>query len=104
MTKEQFIRNNRGIDNGVDLPTDFLSALYDKIVGEEIRLSGGVQDGASPLADHLPPGKMQMVRTKKSRLKRTPAQPPQPLPGLSDILRRMRETFGGRAFIFNSPV
>jgi brefeldin A-inhibited guanine nucleotide-exchange protein len=36
MTKDQFIRNMRGIDNGKDLPQSQLSGLYDRIVAEEI--------------------------------------------------------------------
>lgn len=38
MTLDQFIRNNRGIDNGHDLPASFLSALYADIVADEIKL------------------------------------------------------------------
>ena len=32
MTKEQFIRNNRGIDNGRDVPRLVLEMLYDDIL------------------------------------------------------------------------
>jgi len=28
MTKEEFIKNNKGIDNGNDLPTDYLSVCF----------------------------------------------------------------------------
>jgi len=38
MTKVQFIGNNRGINEGADLPADFLSALYDRIIEDEIKL------------------------------------------------------------------
>ncbi|XP_073119296.1 brefeldin A-inhibited guanine nucleotide-exchange protein 1-like [Henckelia pumila] len=38
MTKADFIRNNRGIDNGKDLAEDYLGALYDQIVKNEIRM------------------------------------------------------------------
>jgi len=38
MTKEEWYRNNRGIDEGRDLPQEFLSQLYDRIVGEEIMM------------------------------------------------------------------
>jgi brefeldin A-inhibited guanine nucleotide-exchange protein len=31
MTKEQFMRNMKGIDDGADLPTEYLSKLYDRI-------------------------------------------------------------------------
>eukprot|EP01122_Echinamoeba_exundans_P013239 TRINITY_DN573_c0_g4_i1.p1 TRINITY_DN573_c0_g4~~TRINITY_DN573_c0_g4_i1.p1 ORF type:complete len:763 (-),score=106.11 TRINITY_DN573_c0_g4_i1:16-2304(-) len=36
MTKDQFIRNMRGIDNGKDLPQTYLSGLFDRIVAEEM--------------------------------------------------------------------
>ncbi|VFQ78432.1 unnamed protein product [Cuscuta campestris] len=39
MTKADFIRNNRGIDNGKDLPEDYLGDLYDQIVKNEIKMS-----------------------------------------------------------------
>eukprot|EP01028_Stygiella_incarcerata_P007764 TRINITY_DN324_c1_g1_i10.p1 TRINITY_DN324_c1_g1~~TRINITY_DN324_c1_g1_i10.p1 ORF type:complete len:1548 (+),score=467.44 TRINITY_DN324_c1_g1_i10:437-5080(+) len=38
MTKEGFISNNRGIDDGADLPRVFLEALYDRIVQQAISL------------------------------------------------------------------
>ena len=36
MTKEQFIRNNRGIDDGKDLPKETLEAIFDDITKNEI--------------------------------------------------------------------
>ncbi|CAH9056820.1 unnamed protein product [Cuscuta europaea] len=39
MTKADFIRNNRGIDNGKDLPEDNLGDLYDQIVKNEIKMN-----------------------------------------------------------------
>tara|TARA_B110000977_G_scaffold151744_2_gene192641 strand:- start:10415 stop:16393 length:5979 start_codon:yes stop_codon:yes gene_type:complete len=38
MTKEGFIRNNRGIDDGADVDPEHLSELYDRIVTNEIRM------------------------------------------------------------------
>ena len=38
MTLAEFLRNNRGIDNGTDLPDDFMSRLYRSIIAHEIRL------------------------------------------------------------------
>ena len=38
MTKEGFTRNNRGIDDGADLPREHLEDLYDRIVNNEIRM------------------------------------------------------------------
>lgn len=36
MTEEEFINNNRGIDNGESLPAQLLSELYQGIVNNEI--------------------------------------------------------------------
>eukprot|EP01104_Vermistella_antarctica_P009523 TRINITY_DN2456_c0_g1_i3.p1 TRINITY_DN2456_c0_g1~~TRINITY_DN2456_c0_g1_i3.p1 ORF type:complete len:816 (+),score=216.67 TRINITY_DN2456_c0_g1_i3:397-2844(+) len=38
MTKDQFLRNNRGINNGEDLPLTLLEGLYDRIIKEEIKM------------------------------------------------------------------
>lgn len=38
MTKADFIRNNKGIDNGKDLPEEYLGAIYDQIVTNEIKM------------------------------------------------------------------
>ncbi|GJD07126.1 Brefeldin A-inhibited guanine nucleotide-exchange protein 2 [Galdieria sulphuraria] len=47
MSKEEFIKNNRGINDGEDLPEEFLGELYDRIVNEEIRLGDFVKDSSS---------------------------------------------------------
>lgn len=39
MSKADFIRNNRGIDGGKDLAEDYLGALYDQIVKNEIKMN-----------------------------------------------------------------
>ncbi|KAH0458137.1 hypothetical protein IEQ34_013452 [Dendrobium chrysotoxum] len=39
MSKSDFIRNNRGIDDGKDLPEDYLGSLYDQIVKNEIKMN-----------------------------------------------------------------
>ncbi|XP_013083903.2 brefeldin A-inhibited guanine nucleotide-exchange protein 1-like isoform X2 [Biomphalaria glabrata] len=46
MTKEQYIRMNRGINDSKDLPADYLSAIYDEIAGKEIKMK--VHGGAKP--------------------------------------------------------
>ena len=38
MTKQDFIKNNRGINDGQDLPEEFLSAIFDEIQNNEIRM------------------------------------------------------------------
>jgi brefeldin A-inhibited guanine nucleotide-exchange protein len=61
MSKSDFMRNNRGINDGGDLPTDFMEAIYDRIVNTEIKMKdepgeglanggggGGATDGGTP--------------------------------------------------------
>lgn len=38
MTKEEFIKNNRGINDGADLPEELLGVIYDDITTNEIRM------------------------------------------------------------------
>ncbi|KAN0116045.1 hypothetical protein V8E52_006351 [Russula decolorans] len=38
MTMADFIKNNRGINDDMDLPEEFLSSIYDDIVNNEIRM------------------------------------------------------------------
>lgn len=38
MTKEQYIRMNRGINDSKDLPEEYLSSIYDEIAGNQIKM------------------------------------------------------------------
>lgn len=38
MTKEQYIKMNRGINDSKDLPEEYLSAIYNEIAGKKISL------------------------------------------------------------------
>lgn len=40
MTKEQYIKMNRGINDSRDLPEEYLSQIYDEIAGNEIKMKG----------------------------------------------------------------
>ena len=44
MTKEEFTKNNRGINDSEDLPKEYLSKIYDEIASSEIKMKA---DGAS---------------------------------------------------------
>ena len=50
MTCEEFIRNNRGINGGADLPHAFLRELYASISQNEIRISADQQASGLVLA------------------------------------------------------
>lgn len=38
MTKDEFVRNNRGIDDGADLPAPYLYRIYERIQSEEFQV------------------------------------------------------------------
>jgi len=38
MTKHQYIRMNRGINDSRDLPEEYLSSIYDEIADNEIKM------------------------------------------------------------------
>jgi brefeldin A-inhibited guanine nucleotide-exchange protein len=46
MTKADFFKNNRGINDGQNLPDDFLGAIYDEIQNNEIRMKDEVEAAA----------------------------------------------------------
>lgn len=49
MTCDEFIRNNRGINGGENLPQEFLRSLYESISRNEIRISSEATAAASPV-------------------------------------------------------
>ncbi|KAI1128984.1 guanine nucleotide exchange factor [Nemania abortiva] len=52
MTKEDFIRNNRGINDNADLPPEYLIGIYDEIASNEIVLKS--ERDAAAIAGTLP--------------------------------------------------
>jgi brefeldin A-inhibited guanine nucleotide-exchange protein len=56
MSKPEFVKNNRGIDDGKDLPEELLSSIYDEININEIRMKDeieAVQVTASGIANAI---------------------------------------------------
>eukprot|EP00271_Cylindrocystis_brebissonii_P001385 TRINITY_DN11653_c0_g1_i1.p1 TRINITY_DN11653_c0_g1~~TRINITY_DN11653_c0_g1_i1.p1 ORF type:complete len:1561 (-),score=232.21 TRINITY_DN11653_c0_g1_i1:253-4377(-) len=49
MTEQEFIRNNRNINDGADLPRAMLSELFHSIAKNEIRISGEASLGAAEM-------------------------------------------------------
>ena len=47
MTKEQYIKMNRGINDSNDLPEKFLCSIYDEIADNEIKMKASSQDKPS---------------------------------------------------------
>lgn len=44
MTKVEFVKNNRGINDGKDLPEDLLGEIYDEIQSNEIKMKDEIQE------------------------------------------------------------
>lgn len=59
MTKEQYIKLNRGISDNKDLPEEYLSQIYDEIAGQEIKMKNSVVNK---------PGKLIIANEKKRKL------------------------------------
>ncbi|EGN93072.1 hypothetical protein SERLA73DRAFT_172424 [Serpula lacrymans var. lacrymans S7.3] len=54
MTKSDFYKNNRGINDGASLPEEFLSTIYDDIVKNEIRMKDEIE--SAPIIPTPGPG------------------------------------------------
>ena len=57
MTTEEFIRNNRGINDGKDFPIEFMKDLYNQIKNDEIQVQKDFSDDP-----------MDMMMTKSSEV------------------------------------
>ena len=49
MTKEDYIRMNRGINDSKDLPREYLESIYDEIASSEIKLKTSLGEGRQPI-------------------------------------------------------
>ncbi|MPC12608.1 Brefeldin A-inhibited guanine nucleotide-exchange protein 1 [Portunus trituberculatus] len=66
ITKEQYIKMNRGINDTKDLPEEYLSAIYDEIAGKELKMKPtSTKLGKQVTAHHLPSS--AVVNEKKRR-------------------------------------
>lgn len=79
MTCDDFVRNNRGIDEGADLPTDFLMAIFEEIKAEEIQLKDSEQIQES--SDDTPSRAANTNKSHRSMIKPKPES-------LVDAIRR----------------
>jgi len=66
MSKEQFINMNRGIDDGNDIDPTFMSHLYDRILQEEIHMTGDNAPSEWQNAAALNPRKRQTMFQKQT--------------------------------------
>uniref|UniRef100_A0A3B3QR57 ARF guanine nucleotide exchange factor 2 n=1 Tax=Paramormyrops kingsleyae TaxID=1676925 RepID=A0A3B3QR57_9TELE len=61
MTKEQYIKMNRGINDSKDLPEEYLSAIYDEIAGKKIAMKESKEYTITPKSSK------QSVASEKQR-------------------------------------
>lgn len=74
MSKADFIKNNRGIDDGSDVPEAYMSALYDRITRNEIKMKdasleaakGGGRPPALGLGDELAKVFLNLIPGRKA--------------------------------------
>ncbi len=59
MTKEDYIRMNRGINDSKDLPREYLESIYDEVASSEIKLKTSLTEGGG--VRHSMVGGMNMV-------------------------------------------
>lgn len=95
MSKAEFLRNNRGIDDGSDIPEDFMSALYDRIVLNEIKMKD----------DTVAPTKQQTTNVNRMLgldailnivVRRAP-EGSKEMETSDDVIRHMQEQFKAKA-------
>ncbi|KAK9103545.1 hypothetical protein Sjap_020799 [Stephania japonica] len=92
MLPDDFIRNNRGIDDGKDLPEDYLRSLYERISRNEIKMKGddmAVQQKQSANANKLLglDGILNIVIRKRGEEHETS----------DDLIKHMQEQFKEKA-------
>ncbi|MBN3299867.1 BIG2 protein, partial [Amia calva] len=63
MTKEQYIKMNRGINDSKDLPQEYLSAIYDEIAGKKIAMKESKEYSITPKSS-----KQNVASEKQRRL------------------------------------
>uniref|UniRef100_A0AAR2IUW2 SEC7 domain-containing protein n=1 Tax=Pygocentrus nattereri TaxID=42514 RepID=A0AAR2IUW2_PYGNA len=63
MTKEQYIKMNRGINDSKDLPEEYLSSIYDEIAGKKIAMKESKEYSITPKSS-----KQSVANEKQRRL------------------------------------
>lgn len=91
MSREDFIKNNRGIDDGEDLDQEFLKDLYDQIVMNEIKMRS---DARRPQAGKRPgPAGVDAIMNLLPGRRAHPSFETMP----DDVIRSIREKMEGKS-------
>jgi brefeldin A-inhibited guanine nucleotide-exchange protein len=94
MSKAEFIRNNRGIDDGNDISEEFMGALYDRIVTNEIKMKA---DTPMPSKQPANVNRMLGLDTILNIVVRRPREESKILETSDDVIRYMQEQFKAKA-------
>ncbi|CAI5975972.1 unnamed protein product [Closterium sp. NIES-65] len=100
MSKADFLKNNRGIDDGKDIPEEFLGGLYDRITRNEIKMKpeilgpGGVVSKAavSSAAGNALLGLESILNLMSGRTRATTE-----LETSDEVVKHMQEQFRAKA-------
>lgn len=95
MSKAEFIRNNRGIDDGNDIPEDFMGALYDRIVSNEIKMKADTMLPASKQPANV--NRMLGLDAILNIVVRKPREESRIMETSDDVIRHMQEQFKAKA-------
>ena len=96
MTKEQFLRNNKGINDGKDLPSEYLENLYEDIKSDQIKMDIDISD-ISGAAMMFTDGNLWNKMLRKSALDQVPAAF---TPTMSARLNAMAKSHGRGANLY----
>lgn len=89
MTLQEFIRNNRGINDNADLPDEYLESIYHEIEVNEIKLKN------DPVASSVLPTQKQVEAMREEMVNKTEA-------ALRSMLRRKARLFRGQEKFYNA--
>lgn len=74
MTKEQYIKMNRGINDSKDLPEEYLSSIYDEIAGKKIAMKESKEFSITPKStkqsEYLSPS-VRVTHSKETKMPHT---------------------------------
>eukprot|EP00897_Mesotaenium_endlicherianum_P001745 jgi/Mesen1/1599/ME000134S00728 len=97
MSKAEFIRNNRGIDDGSDLPEDFMSGLYDRIVMHEIKMKADASTPSRASAQQQQQARNMLGLDAILNLVARRTRETQPMDNSDDVIRQLQEQFKAKA-------